>query len=344
MPGVSSLVDKFVLGVDIEGYSSRTTREQQQVQRSLDEILTGAARAVGLDRSQWERQPGGDGELAVLPDSTDLVTMVRPFVTQLGILLADHNQDHKSALRIRLRLAMHVDALTTGTLGTAGPALVVLSRFLDSSPLKSALQETAADLVLLISEPVYRKAVLAEMGGLRPAQFTRLTIDIPAKAFRDAGYLYVPASLHHQGTAAPTSGDGPPGDRHNRETSIDDLAGRVTDLLMPALPYLLGFEVLEDGEHLEGIAWTTAMRLWGVLQEVDAFGRVPEARQKNPDPAVLRGRLADALSQNSSLADRVSAAITGQRMGHSAAQVQVAGHYFHHGDNISGTSIKHYNG
>jgi hypothetical protein len=190
MPVRPQLVDKFVLGTDIEAYSGRTAREHGEVQRSLDRILSDAAEAVGLDRAAWYRETAGDGEKCALPDGTDLVTVVRGFVEELGILLADHNQDHAAALRIRLRLAMHIDVMSDGPLGATGPAFVVLGRLLDSKPLRTALAGTrTADLALMISEPVYRKAVMSELGGLRPAQFRRVMVDIPAKGFHQTAYI-----------------------------------------------------------------------------------------------------------------------------------------------------------
>ncbi|MEO3807407.1 hypothetical protein ABGB17_00245 [Sphaerisporangium sp. B11E5] len=207
------LVDRFVVGVDVRKYSSRTTRRQLEVQRDLDEILTVAAEQAGLDRSGWVRQVSGDGELAELPEGTDLVAVVRRWVAELDVLLRDHNDGHAPENRIRLRLAMHTDVLTRSMLGTAGPALIVVSRLLDSAPVREALEDAPdATLALIVSDAVYRKVVLSELGGLRPASFREVEIDLPGKGFRELAHVHVPGTpAPGPRPEGPSAGQGRPG-------------------------------------------------------------------------------------------------------------------------------------
>jgi hypothetical protein len=189
------LVGRFVLGVDMERFGSRTAQIQLLLQRELDRMLHDAADCAGIPRTQWSRQPAGDGEVAVLPPDVDLLAAVRRFVTELDQRLIDHNEAHSPAARIRLRVAMHVDALTPGTLGYAGPAFVVLQRLLDCTPVRTALSETPrVTLAQIVSESLYRMAVLPELGGLRPAQFRQVRVDVPAKGFDEPAYLYLPGA------------------------------------------------------------------------------------------------------------------------------------------------------
>ncbi|MBB6474311.1 hypothetical protein [Sphaerisporangium rubeum] len=187
------LVDRFVVGVDVSGYSSRTTRRQLEVQQDLDEILTAAAERSGMDRSRWVRQMSGDGELAELPEGTDPVAVVGRWVAELDELLRDHNDGHAPGNAIRLRVAMHTDVLARSSLGAAGPALVVVSRLLDSAPVRAALAAAPnASLALIVSDAVYRKVVLSEFGGLRPAAFREAGVDLPGKGFHELAYIHVP--------------------------------------------------------------------------------------------------------------------------------------------------------
>ncbi|WP_447002963.1 GUN4 domain-containing protein [Saccharothrix isguenensis] len=196
-----SLVERFVVGVDIQGFSSRVARTQVVLQAALNRMLGEAAASVGLDRELWTRHPGGDGEVAVLPADVDLLAVVRRFVTELDTGLTDHNEDHGIGARIRLRVAMHTDVVTKpGPLGYAGPALTVLSRLLDSDAVRAALARAPeANLAQIISADLYRKAVLPELGGLRPRQFRQVRVDVPDKGFDQTAYLYVP----REGTARP---------------------------------------------------------------------------------------------------------------------------------------------
>lgn len=190
------LEDRFVVGVDVAKYSGRNTRRQLGIQEDLDYLLNEASGAAGLNRKRWNRQPTGDGEIAVLPHPVDLIRVVRGLVAELDLLLTDFNDDRAPETQIRLRLAMHIDPVSPAPFGYAGPALVVLSRLLDAAPVRDALtRHPDVNLALIISESVYEKAVTSEMGGMRPAQFEAVSVDIPAKAFRETAYLYVPG--HH---------------------------------------------------------------------------------------------------------------------------------------------------
>jgi hypothetical protein len=189
------LVNRFVLGVDVEKYSARNVRQQDDTQRALDRILGEAAVAAGLDRQEWVTMPGGDGEHAILPADVDMVAVAGGLVAQLDDLLTAHNEDHSDAMKIRLRVAMHMDTVLRSAMGYAGPGLVVLSRLLDAAEFKQALASAKdASLALLVSEPVYRSVVESGLGGLRPGRFRLLQIDNPAKSFRQAAFLYIPGS------------------------------------------------------------------------------------------------------------------------------------------------------
>jgi hypothetical protein len=139
---------------------------------------------LGISRKHWERRAEGDGEFAVLPSDVDLLAVVRRFVNELHIRLADHNEDHTPEMQIRLRVAMHIDVMTPGRLGWAGPAPIDLARLLDSVPVRAALTEAPqAHLAQIISESLYKKVVVSGLGGLRPRQFHQIQVDLPAKDF-----------------------------------------------------------------------------------------------------------------------------------------------------------------
>jgi hypothetical protein len=207
-----SLVERVVVGFDIQRFSSRVPRRQVLLQRELDRMLDDAADAAGVSRKRWERRAEGDGEVAVLPADVDLLAVVRRFPSELDLQLTDHNEDHIEETRIRLRVAMHIDAITPGALGYAGPALVVLKRLLDSAPVRTALVEKPeANLALIISESFYQKSVLPELGGMRPRQFRKVQVDLPAKNFCQTAYVY----------ASPHFSTPPPEPRHLSTPPLD---------------------------------------------------------------------------------------------------------------------------
>jgi hypothetical protein len=190
---MSVLVDRFVAGVDVKKYSSRSTRRQEDIQRELKSLLDKAARAAGLDPEAWQRQSTGDGELLVLPADTDLTRVVARFTPELNVLLKTYNADRVADAQIRVRLAMHIDALKASAYWYAGPALVEVSRLLDARPLRQALDSAEdAAVALIVSEPIYHKVVLSDLDGLRPEQFAEVAVDIPTKDFKRMAYVHVP--------------------------------------------------------------------------------------------------------------------------------------------------------
>lgn len=191
---MSQLVQCAVVSFDVKGFSARNTRQQERLKLDLDRILTAAADAAGLDRGEWKRQPAGDGELAILPASVNLLLLVRRFTGELDTLLTDHNEEHSEQNRIRLRVAMHIGPVTSDAgFGPGGQALIDVSRLLDSEPVRTALtQARAANLALIVSDAVFRQVVVTELDGIRPAQFRRVLVDLPAKQFRQDAYIYIP--------------------------------------------------------------------------------------------------------------------------------------------------------
>jgi hypothetical protein len=188
------LKDRCVIGVDVKAYSQRNPRRQADTQRDLALVLSEAAHVAGLDRSDWDLFPTGDDELAVLPADVDLLPVVAKLVPALHELLVLRNSDRVPATQIRLRMAVHIDALTPGSPGNyAGTALVTVSRLLDSAPVRAAL--TRADdamLAVILSTPVYEKVVLSGFVTWGDHAFVPVAVELPAKKFSHDAYLHVP--------------------------------------------------------------------------------------------------------------------------------------------------------
>ena len=75
----STLAFRFLVAIDIEGFSQRSAAQQVKIQDDLERVMTGAATSAGLDRRFWDRQPRGDGELAVLPADANGVSLVADY-------------------------------------------------------------------------------------------------------------------------------------------------------------------------------------------------------------------------------------------------------------------------
>jgi class 3 adenylate cyclase len=79
-----------------------------------------AAAGAGLDLKRWYRQPRGDGELAVLPDGSDGLSLVADYPRELASAVAEVNRSGEGGPRLRARMAIHHGAVTAGPFGPIG--------------------------------------------------------------------------------------------------------------------------------------------------------------------------------------------------------------------------------
>ncbi|TDD32896.1 hypothetical protein E1287_21070 [Actinomadura sp. KC06] len=204
---------RLVLAVDIERYSSRSTRGQLRTQRIVTRVLDSAAGVVGLERDQWHKQVFGDGEIDVLPPGVDVTRVVGDFVRALTTVLGEVNEDHLREDKIRLRLAVHYGAVAVGALGLAGQAMIVASRLLDSEPLRRVLSEHPdLNLACVVSESLYRDAVATGLSGLSPSAFEPVRLQVKGHSLggyvlRDPGGPHRPADLTRPASREPDPDD-----------------------------------------------------------------------------------------------------------------------------------------
>ncbi|MFI0483331.1 hypothetical protein [Actinomadura sp. 9N215] len=242
--GNTRLSYRLLLAVDIQGYSKRDTREQLLAQRDLSEALDRAAHGAGLDRGRWDKQVGGDGELATLPDGTDPAAVAGEFVIGLAEALRDlnretgddHDDDHDDddrgehgavgRRRLRVRLSLHHGTLTAGPFGPAGDAPIVVQRLLDAAPLRRLLVDDAArDLAYIVSDSLFEDVVRTGFCALPPEAFQAIKVTAKGAAFR--GHILTGRTVRRNGLPDERGegGDGrgaPPGDRPAPDARVLD--------------------------------------------------------------------------------------------------------------------------
>ncbi|WP_149259678.1 hypothetical protein [Actinomadura sp. K4S16] len=185
--GGRRLAYRLLLAVDLEKYSHLDAQRQLAAQKDLRRLLNGSARRSGLRTSGWYRQPGGDGELVVMPADVDIPHVVGAFACDLEHALAELNE-HR-ATRLRMRLAFHYGTMIEGPLGPAGDAPVVVSRLLDAAPLRDHLAEHQdRDLALVVSDILYKDVVGSGFCALDPTNFVKLEVVIKEKPY--SGYIH----------------------------------------------------------------------------------------------------------------------------------------------------------
>jgi hypothetical protein len=179
---------RFLVAVDVEGFSRRPAAEQARVQHVLERTMTQAALAAGLDRKRWYRQPRGDGELAILPAGIDGLSLVADYPRRVAAVLGTVNRG-QAGTRLRVRMAIHHGAVTPGCFfGPVGSGPIVVSRLVDAPGLRRQLiQQGQLDIALIVSATVYQEVIQTRLGNLRPEAFRRIIVRTKDVSY--VGYL-----------------------------------------------------------------------------------------------------------------------------------------------------------
>lgn len=206
---IRSLTFRFLTAIDIEGFSQRHTAEQARVQDSLEHAMRQAAADAGLDLKRWYRQPRGDGELAVLPEGADGLSLVADYPRKLASAVALGNQAGKGGPRLRVRMAIHHGAVAAGQFGPVGVAPIVVSRLVDAEIVRHQLrQRNDLDIALIVSAAVYKEVIQSRLHGLCPEDFRRTIVK--AKGVNYVGYLsqgkYIPGTGMDSRFTSPVGG------------------------------------------------------------------------------------------------------------------------------------------
>lgn len=180
---------------DLRSYGSADDRLQRELQELLVRSLDRAGEVAGLDRASWSRQPKGDEEWAVLPPDTPDHLVVDGYVRALAAELASVNAYRVPHARLRLRMAVHFGTTAQGANGYPGQDAVLVSRLLDSSAARAALEQTDADLVVVLSDLIYTSVVRGGYTTLRAEDFRRVGVRV--KAFTGHGWLWIPGGDAH---------------------------------------------------------------------------------------------------------------------------------------------------
>ncbi|WP_242909301.1 toll/interleukin-1 receptor domain-containing protein [Actinomadura terrae] len=186
---------RLLLSVDARGYGGATDREQARIQEGLLRVLDEAAARAGLNRPGWIRQPSGDGELAVLPDTEPEPRVVGDLPRALAAELRAHNRGLHPDLRLRLRLAVHHGVALDAPNGHTGAGPVEVSRLCDSALLKDALAASGADLAVVYSRQIYADTIRQGHTGLEPGDLRE--IRVARKEFDQPAWIWIPGHDVH---------------------------------------------------------------------------------------------------------------------------------------------------
>jgi len=186
---------RLLISVDARGYGASDDRRQSAIQKALLDLLDEAAARATLARRTWLRQAAGDGELSVLPETEPEPCVVDDLVRELSAALTLHNEDFHADARLRLRIAIHHGVAIRAANGFSGQGVVVVSRLVDSRPLRTALQISGADLAVILSRRVFLDTVVQRHTSLRAADFRKVRIQ--NKEYNEDAWIRVPGADIH---------------------------------------------------------------------------------------------------------------------------------------------------
>jgi hypothetical protein len=203
---------RLCLAADIERFSRFPGPQATLVQQQFDQVMAQARDRAGAGVSEAELQRSGDGQAAALPAGIDESTAIPLLVTGLVTALAQVNSG-READRIRIRVALDRGHLSRAANGWVGNSIITVHRLLDSPAARQALADRPqADLVLIVSDVLYRDVIAHGYGDLPAQDFRPVLADLPAKGFQERAWVYVPAGppgeQRHTGTTQPGDADG----------------------------------------------------------------------------------------------------------------------------------------
>jgi hypothetical protein len=181
----------LIMSSDLRGYGKGNDKRHEAMQHGFIDLHESAAAQAGLNRNRWAIQPGGDGELAVLPASEPDPLVLDQYVRALHRGLIDHNEGLAAGDRLRLRVAFAFGTAYPSVNGYIGQAVVEASRLVDWQPLKRIFDERDdANIVLILSQRVFEDVVRQGHTSYQVGDFHRATVH--QKEFSGTAWVWAP--------------------------------------------------------------------------------------------------------------------------------------------------------
>jgi NB-ARC domain/Tetratricopeptide repeat len=157
-------VHRSVLVIDVEkfGDPARTNADQVAVQDGMYLALEGALASAGVSRQGCVIEDRGDGALVLISPEVPKSWLVTRLPVRLAAALGDHNAACSVNARIRLRMALHAGEIHPDGYGVTGSAVNRTFRLVEAPALKSALDDSAGMLALIVSDWFYDEVVRHE--------------------------------------------------------------------------------------------------------------------------------------------------------------------------------------
>jgi hypothetical protein len=178
--------------VDVErfGDPTRTDNDHLKVRHGFYSALSSAFAAARIRWADCAVQDLGDGAMVLVPPTVSKNQLVALLPGRLLHALRQYNEGSEPTSRARLRLALHAGEVHVDGHGFTGDALTYAFRLLDSPAAKAALREADGDLLVIVSQELYRTVVLHDPAA-RPTEFR--SIDCRLKETTAVAWIRLPS-------------------------------------------------------------------------------------------------------------------------------------------------------
>jgi hypothetical protein len=143
---------------DVVGFGARTRNDEDR--RMIREALFSMTHTALQDLpDSWAWDDRGDGLLTVVPPSVPTAKVIEQLHLKLPAALAEHNLAHRDSARIQLRVAVNVGPVVSDAMGLTGEAIIITARLVDAPLFKEAMDESGANLGVIVSTFIYETVI-----------------------------------------------------------------------------------------------------------------------------------------------------------------------------------------
>lgn len=184
---------RSIIAIDLEESTMRTNPVKGELRRVMYDLLGHALEAVAITGNRLEQLTDrGDGVLMLIRPHDDVpkTVLLDGLIPLLAALVADYNEQvAQPTLRMRLRVVVHAGEVHVDKRGWFGAAIDVAVRLLDAPPVKKALKQAAAPLVLVVSDEIY-SGIVGQ--GYMDASTYVPSVRVRVAKRRHCGWVHIP--------------------------------------------------------------------------------------------------------------------------------------------------------
>ncbi|MEI7034413.1 hypothetical protein [Streptomyces pratensis] len=179
---------ELVISVDARRSGQYGDAEKPLMRDRIYRVLETAFSQARVAREAVHMEDRGDGVLVSVPGRIAVTRLLGLWMVEVHENLRQENRD--LLVPLGLRVAMHVGPVRHDSRGISGRAVDLTCRLADSSVARQLLDRERADLVLAVSDSLYRDVVSAGGKFIDPARYAPARLDL--KEGEAAAWFHLP--------------------------------------------------------------------------------------------------------------------------------------------------------